>query len=823
MRVSAVCVMLLAACGAHALEVKLQVTETGQVARTPALITTGVPFPRGAVHDVAKLSAAVGVRIAGNPPPAPAQFLKLVPWDDGSARWALMDVQAPVAAGATLELRVSDSGANPAPPEPVKVEDGADAVTVSTGPLQFVLSKKKPGLLESLRVGGKELITSAGKGLVVYSEGGGEAVAGAPTEVKVEQAGPMRASVCARGRFPGVHKGLLGYTVRLSAFAGQRLVKVHAWLENHGAMGYHRGKDESSISPNIEWFAFDGLAVEIGLGLGAPLTARCEGVEAANSLRVLQLCAMTHGQEKVQYKKGPFYTWSDFEYTITSRGTELKRGDRTDGVVEVKGGSGSLTAAVRDFWQNYEKAIEFDGTTLKLWLWPPEGQWPRPRPNLASGGLFDKTLQGLPRDKVYFLPGGVHKGHEFILDFSGRDPKEAAAEVSAPLMALAAAEYYATTEAAPGLFAPPEVRTADRDCNAKLASWVRMTRSAADPQCPTGLYRARQTSVESDVSYISDSSYWFGWMDFGDLAVPGHGPVGLHHDWTWIMLLEALRTGDMSFVRLAVPMARHRIDVDQLWSDRDPPEVRGLQRGDFNFPSFHCYRLYRPPSVDTNWLAGVALYYMLTGEPKALECCARNVEGLKAAWAWIDKTKPWAGPQEDMAANAWSMSAYCAMYQLTADRKWLDEALALFHAHVVPKWKRLGPFLHDPANQIRSQDYVQEDMKYCYAIAPLCELHHLTGDETLFKLLKEGCEKPFPDSFFEAPLFLSDLFAYVGHKTRNEDYIRRAADLFAQSFPESRCPPVFLPNNSIWSRTSAMTLRTGHLLQYAWWKLKGGE
>jgi hypothetical protein len=78
-----------------------------------------------------------------------------------------------------------------------------------------------------------------------------------------------------------------------------------------------------------------------------------------------------------------------------------------------------------------------------------------------------------------------------------------------------------------------------------------MTRSAADPESATGLYKARQTSVESDVSYISDSSYW-------------------------------------------------------------------------------------------------------------------------------------AGPQGDMAANAWSMSAYCAMYTLTADRKWLDEALALFNNHVVP-------------------------------------------------------------------------------------------------------------------------------------------
>ena len=815
---AAACLAALLALGsARALEVKLTVSETEKVGRTPAAVTTGVPFAKGALQDVAKLVAKVGGKAV------PAQFLKTVPWDDGSVRWALMDVQVEVPAGGKAELVVSDSGANPAPAAPVKVEDGAEAVKVSSGPLQFVVSKKQPGLLTSVKVDGKELITSAGRGLVFYKEGGGEVVAGPPSEVKIEQAGPMRAIVCVRGKFPGVHNDLLGYTARISAFAGRKFVKVHLWLENHGAMGYYAAKDEGGTSPNIEWFAFDGMAVELGLGLGEPVAAKCEGAEGAGSLRVYQFCQMARGQEKVQYKKGPFYTWKDFEYAITSAGKELKKGERTDGVVELKGGAGAMVAAVRDFWQNYEKAVELDGQKLRLWLWPAEGQWPRARPDLRSGGLFDKTLQGLPKDGLYLLPGGVHKGHEFILDFSGRDPRESSAELSAPLFALASAEYYAATGAAPGLFAPPEVRTADKDCNAKLAAWGRMARSTADPEDPKGLIKARQTATESAVSYISDSTYWFGWMDYGDLAVPGRGPVSLHHDWTWLMLLNAMRFGDMSFVRLGADMARHRIDIDQHWSDRDPAETRGLQRGDFNFPSFNCYRLYRYPGVSSNWLAGVVLYYMLTGEPKALECCQRNGEGLKAAWEHIAKTKPWAGPQGDMAANAWGIASYCALYDLTADKQWLDEALKLFNTNVTAKWKGLGPHLHDGANQIQSQDYIQEDMKYCYAIAPLCELHSLTGDENLFKLLTEGCAKPFPDSFFEAPLFLSDLFAYVGLKTNNAEYLTKAADLFAQSFPESKCPPVYLPDNSTWSRTSAMTLRTGHLLQWANWKLKGAK
>ena len=788
---------------AQAVEVKLKVEETAQAARSPGLITMGVPFARGVLRDVKGLSVSVSGK------PAPAQFARTVAWDDGSVRWALLDTQADLPAGGKTELTLSDAGSNPAPANPVKVEDAVDAVMVSTGPLQFVISKKKSPLFGSLKVDGKELFSTSGRGLVVYKDGG-EFVAAAPLEVKVEQPGPMRAAICLRGKFPGAHKigqtDLLAYTLRISAFAGQKFVKVHVWLENQGAMGYWFTREPGFgiASKNFEWFLFKGMAVELGVGLGERVAAACEGVESTAGMKVLQVCKQTAAPvPKGQYAKPPFYTWDNFEYTITGGGKELRKGDRTDGVLSLKGDGGTMTAAVRDFWQNYEKAVELDGKTLKLWLWPVGGQWPRL--GVSPTYYYDQSLDDLRKNAGYYLPGAVHKGYEFVLDFLGRDAKQSAAELSHPLMALASAEYYASTEAAPGLFAPPEVRTADKDCNAKLDAWMRSTRSVAEAENPTGLYKARQTSCRVFTP-------WFGWMDFGDIFVPGSGPAGLHYDWTWVMLLNLMRTGDVNFMRLGADMARHRIDVDQLWSDRDVPAVSGLQRGEFNYTDLHCYRLWVPPTPSSNWLAGVALYYMLTGEPKALECCLRNGAGLKAAWA-----APRA-PRADMAANAWAISSCCALYDLTADKKWLDEALGLFRTNVAEKRKHHGPFLHDPTYQIQGQSYIQDDAKYCCAIGPFCDLHRHTGDEAVLKLLTEGCEKEFPESFFEAPLFLADLYAYVGHRTGKAVYLKKAADLFAQGFPESKSPPVFLPDNSTWSRQSAMMFRAGHLLQYAHWK-----
>jgi len=169
----------------------------------------------------------------------------------------------------------------------------------------------------------------------------------------------MKAILCLKGKYPGLHDGLVGYTVRITAYAGRKLLKIHAWLENGGAHGY--APRDGNWKP--EWFCFDGMAVEWGLDLGGPLSAGCEGARAAGPLKVLQM------HNAPQSDQGPAWTMDDFEYTITGASEEPIRGKRTDGVVTVSGTDGVLTVAVRNFWQNYEKAIELCGDdTLKVWL-----------------------------------------------------------------------------------------------------------------------------------------------------------------------------------------------------------------------------------------------------------------------------------------------------------------------------------------------------------------------------------------------------------------------------------------------------------------------
>ncbi|MFO7900960.1 MAG: hypothetical protein R6V58_18125 [Planctomycetota bacterium] len=789
-------ILLALAAPAAAVEVRLTATNDRDVPRRPAIITSGVPFAKGAVTDVSALHLSVDGK------PVAAQFARTVPWDDGSVRWALLGTQLDLPARGSSELVVSDAGKNPAPKAPVMVEDGAGAVTVSTGPLVLVLGKRKPGLIRSLNVHGKDRLTGSGRGLVIRKAGGGAVVAGAPDEVRIEQAGPLRAVVCLKGSFPGVHKGLIRYTARFSAFAGRKFIKVHLWLENHGADG------QGKVKP--EWFAFDGMAVELSVDLGGAVTARCEGAEAEGRLKVLQLCR--------KGEKPPYFTDENFEYTVSSGPQELKQGKRTDGLVQVQGDAGKLTVGVRHFWQNYEKAIELDGTALRLWFWPPEGQWPRPTKSVETKWL--RRLKGVPRGEGYLLPGSVHKGHELILDFSGRPAAETQAELSRPVFARASAEYYAATGALPGFFAPAGAKTGNKNCDFKLASWARMGRSAMDPESPTSLYAARSEHQRFRIGYHGDSSYWYGWMDFGDLSVPGKGQVSLHYDWPLLVLLEYLQHGDPNALEMGTQMVRHRIDIDQYWSDRDPPSVNAIQSG-VVWPTFHANGRSGGPNAGGTWTAGPALWYMLTGEPKARQACLRSAEGLVRAWKAIAGKDVYGGGRKtDMAANAWAIESFCAAYDLTADRRWLDEAMKLFNTNITNKWEKHGPFLHSPGKaQIFGQGYIKEDKQYCYAIAPFCILHARTRDENVLRLLLEGCEKPLPeDSYFEAPMFLAGLYAYTGTVARKPEYLNKAAKLFALGFPESKSPPAFMPNNTTWSRRAAMMIRAGYPVQHAFWK-----
>jgi hypothetical protein len=773
---------------AIALEAELTVQEPAGVARKAGVLTCGIPFAAGVVKDPAVLTVQSGGK------PAPAQFATLAKWSDGSVRWALLDCQVDAEAGGRAKLSVRDGGANPAPASPVKVTEGADEVAVSTGPLSFAVSKNEAGLFRSLKVDGAEMLAAGGRGLVLTAEDGKQVAAGKPSEVRVEAAGPMRAVVCARGVFPDVHNGQLGYTVRATAYAGSKLVKVRVWLENNGAHGF---------KAKSEWFFFKGLAVELALDGAAAAEVACEGAKAAGKLRVSQTC--------------PGGTYDKLAYRIVSGDKELAKGARTDGVLTVAGGKLKLTAAVRDFWQNYDQALEFDAGALRFWLWPTDGQWPRK-------GEMDKWWTWTRKDGLTALPGGVHKGHELALDFSGRPAAETAAELSAPLAAVNP-EYFASTEAANILFAPAGAKSGDDELDWKLTFRDNMAANLLDAKSKTSLAYARTAGGR-----------WYGWMDFGDVVSPSGGYYSgwlmnrsLHFDWTWSALLHYMRTGNPGLLGLGTEMARHLEEVDQDWSDRDSAPFRALFRGDSSQPETHTswsdeYSMGQARACG-NWLGGIVLYYMLTGDPKARECAERNYKGMQESCLAPLKAKPGAAVcgDDSLQAALLTIGNLMSLHALTGDEKYLADVKLLVDNWIVPATKNQGPHMFDPGRENAGQGYQAYGQQLAYGIAALCDYCYRTKDDRVVKLLKDIAEKGPPPTFYEGPLFFSDLYGYLGASCGDRKMLEKGMRCFADGFPESRIPAIYSADRADWTVRPPMNLRAGSILHFLCWKSQKGK
>lgn len=788
--------VLLAASQAGALSVDLTVQERAGVARKPGMITCGVPFARGALKNPDLLAAESGGQAV------PAQFGTLAKWDDGSVRWALLDCQLELPAGEQRVLSILDSGRNPAPAAGIRLSESADGVTVSTGPLTFTVSRTDFTIFQSLKLDGGERLAPGSKGFVLHTEDGKIITAGKPSRVAVEAAGPLRAVVCVKGVFPDVHNGLLAYTVRITAYAGSKTLKLRAWLENNGAHGFDKTKPE--------WLFLKGLSIELAFADAVRATLSCEGVRTNGHLRVFQTCAIVTKRFLPGSGDRPVCGKGGFNYRIDSGDRELAKGERTDGVFAVETEALKLNAVALDFWQNYDQAIEFDHGTLRLWPWPLGSQWPR------KGLNYDKGAAWAIKEGLTAIPGGVHKGHEWLLDFSGRTAAESIAELSAPLAAVNPASF-AATEAANILFAPMGAKSGDDELDWKLAFRDNMVRNILDPASKTSLAHARGTEGE-----------WYGWMDFGDVSSPSGGYYAgwiqnrsLHYDWTLAVLLHYLRTGDPALLKLGTEMARHLQEIDQSWSDHDPAPANRLFRPDGSQQGLHT--AFHTPSVDRNWVGGVVLYHLLTGDPKALECIERNAEGIRQARVENLRKDPnaWRGDRDNtLQTTLLTIGNLMSLHTLDGDKRHLDDIQTLVANHLLPANKELGPHLYNPDLETAGQGYNELGQQLAYGVAALCDYHYRTRNEAAGRLLEAMAQKGLPTSFYEAGLFFSDLYVYLGWLNNDQPMIEKGMRAFADGFPESRTPAVFFEERKDWTVRPPMMLRAGSLMHYLCWRAK---
>jgi len=93
---------------------------------------------------------------------APAQFTKLAGYDDGSVQWALLDVVVDkLAANGEAKFAIRKGGPGPGTgglAKSLEITETADAVTVDTGAVRFVVNKREFALFDEVTVGGRKVV-----------------------------------------------------------------------------------------------------------------------------------------------------------------------------------------------------------------------------------------------------------------------------------------------------------------------------------------------------------------------------------------------------------------------------------------------------------------------------------------------------------------------------------------------------------------------------------------------------------------------------------------------------------------------------------------
>jgi hypothetical protein len=210
----------------------LTVEEPSGLARTAEPVSGGIPLKSGqfAVDQKFALFEA-GKEV-------PVQVVPLVIDEKGFLRWVLVDFQTDLGPKERRTFTLKATPPTVRIPNAIRVLKDGRSLMVDTGAVTFTVAEDRPfGLLNGVSV--RRQPVAAG-GEASYTDGfdGKRYVADKPESVTLEYDGPMRTTVCAKGRFVGDADTHLQYVARITAWAGKSAVHVKYTLVNSNGEHY---------------------------------------------------------------------------------------------------------------------------------------------------------------------------------------------------------------------------------------------------------------------------------------------------------------------------------------------------------------------------------------------------------------------------------------------------------------------------------------------------------------------------------------------------------------------------------------------------------
>jgi hypothetical protein len=589
-------------------------------------VTSGVPFPQGALASGANLRLLdrTGKEL-------PLQTRVLGRWRDGSAKWVLVDFQAVPASSLALDYGRAVSRAPFV--SQLKTNETADALEVVTGPLKLSVNKKHFGFPGSVwldanrngRFEAAELVVSPqrpGEFVLVDAQGTAHSSLAPPSEVVIEENGPLRATVrVSGGHYAQSGRKLFAYTTRIDTYAGQPYLRVqHTFINDAGETEFTTIRSLSLRLPIASEAGGKRLSV-LGEPAGAP--------NVSASGRPLRL----------QQRR-------DDRYSVFEGDTQMAEGRRGTGLAAWSDGIRTVRLAPRDFWQNYPKDISVSPDGFELALCP---RLASDEYADAKGTVDDHRLYYYLQDGVYKLRQGVAKTHEIWLDLG--PASQAQAPVPRVLRAVAPPEWYADSKTFGDLALPSKTGVSGRYEQAFARSFQ-------------GYLENRETNRE------------YGMLNFGDWW--GERAINWgnsEYDTQYGFFLQFARTGDLRFFRTADEVELHNRDVDTVHAHSDQSRIGGMymhcvgHTGDYYSESPVKDRgiVRGGMSISHTFIEGHLYHYFLTGDRRSLETAAQTARRFDLYYSRnFDFT--------DCRNAGWHLILSMAMYNATHDPFHLNAA-----------------------------------------------------------------------------------------------------------------------------------------------------
>jgi len=593
-------------------------------------MTTGVPFPKEALDSAAQ----VGVTDAtGRSVPMQARVSST--WGPkGSVRWLLLDSQAPLTGEPTAEyrLRYGADATAAASGNTLEIrEDDLSQFEVVTGPLAFVVRRDRFDFIhQAWRVRDGKRVSifqpSPESGPYVVNDEGTvfRAAYGPADEVFMEERGPLRSVICAKGWFYSKSgEKYTRYIVRIHAFAGAPFVRALYTFIVMDDSDHARFRDIGLHVPVRGSKAFFGGDAGHGHALAK-----------GQSVYLLQYDSdkffVKRSNERAQWEASP-------------------PGKRSPGWARVSGDRGDVTLAVRDFWQQFPKEFEaFGDKGFTFHVWPAHGV---AKPDRQ---VTDAILQYLwfchEGEALDFkVPEAYHAHKEQYTEYQYRYVRSSKI---ANVIGLAK-----THEMLLWFHEPSESETVARTVEA----WQEAPICMADPKwmCASGVFGRlhpydpeRFPRIERGLSKAYDcerrlEAYTkdYGMFNFGgghttwNFAAKRWADTyrcwrAFHHGAPRVPWVLYLRSGDPKYWRYAIRNARRLMDIGICHHSRPefeklpwpPGKIAGALRDYKGLVPWHAgSRLF-----DYNCCADFMLYYYYrTGDHRGMEVALEWGEAIK--------------------------------------------------------------------------------------------------------------------------------------------------------------------------------------------------